>query len=48
VYSLAQFAYTGGYEANMNKLPATLLLVGREIMQPETAVLWLKKIERST
>jgi hypothetical protein len=46
--ALADFASTARDEVEMDKLTAALLGVMEETLQPETAVLWLKKIERST
>ena len=46
--ALADFASEARDEVEMDKLTAALLDVMEETLQPETAVLWLKKIERST
>jgi hypothetical protein len=45
---LAQFTQTARDEVEIDVLQAELLRVVQETIQPETAVLWLKKIERST
>jgi len=44
----AQFAQTARDEVEMDVLQAELLRVVQETLQPETAVLWFKKSERST
>ena len=46
--ALAQFTQTARDEVEIDVLQAELLRVVKETLQPETAVLWLKKIERST
>jgi hypothetical protein len=46
--ALADFASTARDEVEMDKLTAALLEVVEETMQPETALLWLKKIGRSS
>ena len=47
-HALAQFAAEARDEVEMDNLTAALLGVVEETLQPETAVLWLKNIERST
>jgi hypothetical protein len=46
--ALAQFTQTARDEVEIDVLQAELLRVVKETLQPETTVLWLKKIERST
>ncbi len=46
--TLARFAIVARDEVDMGKLSSVLLGVVEVTMQPETAVLWLKKIEGST
>jgi hypothetical protein len=46
--ALANFASAARDEVEMDKLTAALLGVMEETLQPKTAVLWLKKIERNT
>ena len=46
--ALADFASTARDEVEMDKLTAALLDVMEQTLQPETAVLWLKKIGRSS
>jgi hypothetical protein len=46
--ALAQFTQTARDEVEIDVLQAELLRVVKETLQPETIVLWLKKIERST
>lgn len=46
--ALADFASTARDEVEMDKLTGALLAVMEETLKPETAVLWLNKIEEST
>ena len=46
--ALDDFASTARDEVEMDKLTAALLVVVEDTVQPDMAVLWLKKIDRST